>query len=63
MGDYLGVQLARGPPTVMVRCRYANVPNSSGFWTDLFLARSAVQSSSVTLVLIKRLIAVLTLLT
>ena len=63
MDDHLGAQLATGPPTIMVRRRYANVPNTSGFWTDLYLARSAVQSPSVTLVPIERLIAVLTLLT
>jgi hypothetical protein len=63
MDDHLGAQLARGPPITIVRRRYANVPNTSGFWTDLYLARSAVQSTSVTLVPIERLIAVLTLLT
>lgn len=44
MNNPKGTQLASSS-----RWRYAQIPNTSGFWTDLYLARCACRSSSVIL--------------
>lgn len=59
MNDLKEARLAKAPLNNLVRRRYASVPNTSGFWTDLSLARSAYRSSSVILTSIARFIAVL----
>lgn len=46
MNDIKGTQLPKARLAISRR-RYATVPNTSGFWTDLALARCACRSSSV----------------
>lgn len=49
MNDIKENEVTKAPLTSLSRRRYACIPNTSEFWVDLFLAKSAYQSSSVSI--------------
>ncbi|ERF69140.1 hypothetical protein EPUS_01096 [Endocarpon pusillum Z07020] len=47
MNDVSEYEVIKAPLTSLSRRRYARIPNTSEFWHDLFLAKSASRSSSI----------------